>query len=123
MSEFSRKYYQMNNIKKICEANIYQQRNQNVRMIQNTIEDEITQIDDISFIYLDGNHDYKVVSKQLALLKDKMLPGGCILCDDYLWPVCDGVKRAADEFVERYAGLIERTELLDENLAIYFRRS
>lgn len=119
---FGLKHCQWDYLKKICEANIHQQRNQNVRVIQNTIEDEVARLDDISFIYLDGNHDYQAVCEQLVLLKDKMLPGGCILCDDYIWPVCDGVKRAVDEFVTCYAANIERTELLDENLAIYFRR-
>ncbi len=108
-------------IKKICEAHIRNHRYQNFRIIQNTIENEAVNIKDVSFIHLDGNHDYKAVVTQLDLLKGKMLPGGCILCDDYLWPIGDSVKRAVDEFAEKNEGSIKHTVLLDENLAVYFR--
>ena len=51
-------------IKKVCEAHINNQRYQNVQIIQNTIENEVKNINDISFVYLDGNHDYKAVFTQ-----------------------------------------------------------
>lgn len=108
-------------IKRICETHINNHRYQNVRVIQNTIENEAKNISNISFIHLDGNHDYKAVTAQLDLLKNKMLSGGCILCDDYLWPISDSVKRAVDEFIEKHKDLVKHTTLLDENLAVYFR--
>lgn len=53
------------------------------------------------WIYIDGNHQYEVVKKDLELYYPKIKAGGFITGDDYgeggWWQ--GGVKRAVDEFI------------------------
>lgn len=53
------------------------------------------------WIYIDGNHRYEVVKRDLEDYFPKVKPGGLIVCDDYHfagnWD--DGVTRAVDEFM------------------------
>jgi len=54
------------------------------------------------WIYIDGNHQYEFVKKDLELYYPKIKVGGFIMGDDYhgkgkWWQ--DGVKRAVDEFI------------------------
>lgn len=55
------------------------------------------------WIYIDGNHLYEFVAKDLQLFYPKVKPGGFICGDDYgdgqWWK--GGVSRAVDEFVRR----------------------
>jgi hypothetical protein len=56
------------------------------------------------WVYIDGNHLYEFVKKDLELYYQKTKTGGYITGDDYglvgWWE--DGVKKAVDEFVESY---------------------
>jgi hypothetical protein len=61
------------------------------------------------------------VKNQLELIYPKVISGGCILCDDYIWPLSNSVKRAVDEFISQHQDLISKTEIMDENMAIFFR--
>jgi predicted O-methyltransferase YrrM len=53
------------------------------------------------WIYIDGDHHYTAVRRDLKLYYPKVKPGGYIACDDYhyrgTWE--DGVTRAVDEFM------------------------
>jgi hypothetical protein len=44
----------------------------------------------LDWVYIDGNHNYEVVSKDLALSVQKVKPGGMIGGDDLLWNVDKG---------------------------------
>ncbi len=62
----------------------------------------------LDWIYIDGNHLYEFVRRDLELAFAKVKPGGLITGDDYRggswWQ--GGVKRAVDEFAAR-ANLVE----------------
>jgi SAM-dependent methyltransferase len=53
------------------------------------------------WVYIDANHSYECVRRDLELYYRKLRPGGFIVCDDYhhagFWD--DGVTRAVDEFM------------------------
>jgi hypothetical protein len=65
-----------------------------------TIEDE-----SLDFVYIDGDHRYEGVKVDLELAYQKVAPGGVIAVDDHVlgnwW--ADGVVRATNEFLGRYA--------------------
>lgn len=71
---------------------------------RSTSEDASMRIEDgsLDWVYIDGNHDYAYVRKDLMLYADKLRSGGLLCGDDYMsgrwWG--DGVIRAVDEFVE-----------------------
>ena len=50
----------------------------------------------LDFVYVDGNHDYEFVLKDLETWFTKVKPGGIIFGDDYLRPY--GVTKAVNEF-------------------------
>ncbi len=60
--------------------------------------------DVVDWIYIDGNHRYEFVARDLQLGFEKVRPGGFVTGDDYReggwWD--GGVKRAVDEFAERH---------------------
>ena len=54
----------------------------------------------LDFIYIDGNHTYKHVRKDLNLWWKKVKSGGIFSGDDYPHPGHPGVKKAVDEFLK-----------------------
>lgn len=58
------------------------------------------------YIYIDGDHNYKGVIKDLVAAHKKLEKGGVIVCDDYGNP--GGVKRAVDEFCVKYEYKLEQ---------------
>ena len=57
------------------------------------------------WIYVDGNHSYEHVKKDLEHFLPFMKKGGFICGDDYGWTDADcpiGPKKAVDEFAEKY---------------------
>ena len=54
-------------------------------------------------MYIDGNHTYEFVKKDLLCYIPKVKPGGYIICDDYFTDIGEwwsgGVKVAVDEMV------------------------
>ena len=52
----------------------------------------------IDFIYIDGNHQYDFVKRDLELYVPKIKPGGIIAGHDYKGPTTPGVTKAVDEF-------------------------
>ncbi len=57
--------------------------------------------DYFDWVYIDGNHSYEYVLRDLELALQKVKPGGFITGDDYVWGEKDGfpVKRAIQRFV------------------------
>ena len=51
-------------------------------------------------VYVDGEHSYEAVSKDLAISFDKVRPGGYICGHDYTKVMFEGVVRAVDEFCQ-----------------------
>jgi hypothetical protein len=60
---------------------------------------EIVKDNELDFVYIDANHDYEFVKKDLDVWKNKVKSGGIIGGHDYNYPDT-GVKKAVDEFVE-----------------------
>ncbi len=55
----------------------------------------------LDWVYIDGNHHYEFVKRDLELYFPKVKRGGFIVCDDYhfVGTFNDGVTRAVDEFM------------------------
>lgn len=56
---------------------------------------------ELDWVYIDGNHNYEVVSKDLSLCLQKVKPDGIIAGDDFYWNAEKGapVKTAVEEVV------------------------
>ena len=64
------------------------------------------------WVYIDGNHYYEFVKKDLEMYLPKTKKGGYLAGDDYNWTSEElngelPVKKAVDEFVEKYGFEIE----------------
>ncbi|HXW84661.1 MAG TPA: class I SAM-dependent methyltransferase [Candidatus Binataceae bacterium] len=74
-------------------------------LLETTSEDAASKIaaGALDWLYVDGNHRYEFVSRDLELYWPKVKRGGYVVCDDYHfagdWD--DGVTRAVDEFMRR----------------------
>jgi hypothetical protein len=60
--------------------------------------------DHLDWVYIDGDHTYEFVKRDLELFFGKLKPGGHLIGDDYhdggWW--AGGVKKAVDEFMRTY---------------------
>ena len=76
-----------------------------IRLIRETSESAAPKIADASlaWVYIDGNHSYEFVKRDLELYFAKVKAGGYVVCDDYHYAGnwSDGVTRAVDEFMDR----------------------
>lgn len=54
----------------------------------------------ISFLHIDGNHDFDKVKADIRLWSSRLLPSAWIILDDYNWSHGDGPRRAADDFLQ-----------------------
>jgi len=90
----------------VIEDKVYEIYLQNIEPLKeyiNTIKgnshDVYDKFDDesIDFLFLDGDHSYEAVKKDLKLWYPKIKKGGIISGHDYMW-VDARVKRAVDEF-------------------------
>jgi len=71
-----------------------------IKFIFNTSENACSHIpDDLDFIYIDGNHEYEYVKKDIELYYPKIKQGGIIGGHDY---PREGIVKALDEFGELY---------------------
>lgn len=71
------------------------------QLIAKTSEDAISEIpNNLDFVYIDGNHSYPYVKKDIELYWPKIRNGGILGGHDYN-AVYPGVSRAVNEFVER----------------------
>ncbi len=60
----------------------------------------------ISVIHIDGNHDYKEVSKDYRIWRKYMVPGSWLILDDYVWEHGSGPQRTGDELIKNeYASI------------------
>jgi hypothetical protein len=65
---------------------------------------QLTECDNkFNWAYLDADHSYEGVKRDLMVLKDKILPGGIIICNDYTpWSPLEaciyGIPKAVHEF-------------------------
>lgn len=75
----------------------------------------------IALLHIDGNHDYEVVSEDVSLWWQAVLPGGWIVVDDYEWPFGDGPKRAADELIAQHPEAFQQISLCDG--ALFLQRA
>lgn len=77
--------------------------NQNVKIHRGLSETILQEFDDgyFDWVYIDGNHYYEYVSKDLELSFMKVKTGGLITGDDYTWGAKEGfpVKQAVQDFV------------------------
>ena len=77
--------------------------------------------DYFDWIYIDGNHYYDFIRKDLELYFPKVKKGGYITGDDYFWtsPELKGrqpVKQAVDEFIGKYP--VGKLDLIDSQFVI-----
>ena len=56
----------------------------------------------IDYVFLDGGHAYETVKNDLQNCIPVIHGNGTVLCDDYDLSYAPGVKKAIDEFVEKY---------------------
>jgi predicted O-methyltransferase YrrM len=68
----------------------------NVEIIKDFSENAVNKFEDEFFdiIYIDGNHTYEAVAKDIELWSPKIKRGGFVLGHDFNWP---GVKKAVEE--------------------------
>jgi predicted O-methyltransferase YrrM len=69
--------------------------------IKKTSEDAVKDIKEpLDFVYIDGNHQYEYVKKDITLYYPLVKEGGILGGHDY--PTISGVVRAVDEFVKQH---------------------
>lgn len=76
----------------------------------------------LDWIYIDGNHKYEFVKKDLSSSLDKVKRGGFITGDDYReggW-FNGGVKKAVDEFVDKK--LATKVQIVKDQFILKFER-
>lgn len=77
---------------------------QNVVIIKNTTENFLLSLNDESLdaVYIDADHSYEGVKKDLELSRKKVKKGGFIMGHDYTNVFFPGVVKAVDEFCQKY---------------------
>ncbi len=67
----------------------------------------------LDWVYIDGNHNYDVVSNDLALCLKKVKPRGIIAGDDFFWTTGDDrpVRRAVLEVVRKLGDAVEFSKI------------
>lgn len=58
-------------------------------------------------VFIDGDHDYESVKRDILIWKEQLIPGGLLCGDDISWP---GVRWAVDELVADVV-VVENTEI------------
>ena len=76
----------------------------NIHLIKGNSNYILNKIDmkKIDYVFLDGGHEYNTVKNDLESCKKVILNNGVVLCDDYDLSYAPGVKKAIDEFIEKY---------------------
>jgi len=60
----------------------------------------------VALIHIDGNHDYASVAADVAAWLPKLLPGGWLVLDDYVWEHGDGPRRVGDTLLAEHAARV-----------------
>jgi predicted O-methyltransferase YrrM len=68
------------------------------------------------WVFVDGDHSYEYVKKDLELYYPKVKPGGIIAGDDYWWSPFEGfpIRKAVQEFINKFGA-----ELISVKKGIY----
>ena len=71
-----------------------------VEFIYKNSEDAINDIPVVNFVYIDGNHKYEFVKKDIEMYFEKIKPRGVIIGHDFFLPASEleGVSKAVLEF-------------------------
>ncbi|MDX2219904.1 MAG: class I SAM-dependent methyltransferase [Burkholderiales bacterium] len=75
----------------------------------------------IAILHIDGNHAYDAVCGDINAWCDRVVPGGWIILDDYVWPFGDGPKQAGDEFLASRLGSLNQAFVMGSALFIQLR--
>ena len=82
-----------------------------VEVMRGASEERLQEIGNqsLDFAYVDGDHSYEGVKKDLFICHDKVRAGGFLVLDDYGVPGWweDGILKAAHEFLGHYASHYE----------------
>ena len=76
----------------------------NIHLIKGNSNKVLKRIDmlKIDYVFLDGGHEYNTVLNDLNCCLSVINNSGTVLCDDYDLQQAPGVKKAIDEFVNKY---------------------
>jgi len=76
----------------------------NIHLIKGNSNESLKKMDmsKIDYVFLDGGHAYETVKNDLQNCIPVINGNGTVLCDDYDLSYAPGVKKAIDEFVEKY---------------------
>lgn len=75
---------------------------------------------EISLLHIDGNHDFDHAEFDFRVWSQKLLTGGWVVFDDYLWAHGDGPKRVGDKLLKSEATRIVRSFVSGKSLFIQF---
>ena len=75
----------------------------------------------ISVIHIDGNHDYKEVSKDYKIWRKYILPGGWLILDDYVWEHGKGPQKVGDELIKKESASIKMAFTAGKALFVNFK--
>jgi predicted O-methyltransferase YrrM len=79
----------------------------NVTFIESTFDEASKKINrKIDFLFIDGNHSYESVARDISVWAGKVKRGGYILFHDYI-PAWPGVMKAVDEIKDNYKVILE----------------
>jgi len=88
------------------------------RLVETPHFGAVTYAGAISVLHIDGNHDYVHVREDCELWVPRILPGGWLILDDYVWFHGDGPHRAGDELLAEHGARIERAFVCDKALFV-----
>ena len=74
-----------------------------------------------SVIHIDGNHGFDCIDEDCRLWRPRLMPGGWLIIDDYVWEHGDGPKRVGDAFLIRESSNIDVAFTSGKALFIKFR--
>lgn len=75
----------------------------------------------IALLHIDANHDYDQVLNDWNLWGARLLPGGWLILDDYVWMHGDGPRRVGNAILGKHGSRIECAFVCGKALFIQFR--
>lgn len=75
----------------------------------------------IAVLHIDGNHSDENARADVAAWASRVMPGGWIVVDDYIWPYGNGPQKAGDEFLRDNADRVELSFVMGSALFIRLR--
>jgi len=85
----------------------------NLAIRRGTSDDILPMCDVLDFIYIDGDHTYEQVVRDLNNAYQRLNKGGICLVDDYVWISDNPVRKAVDEFLDSHDN-VRRVTLADD---------